>query len=179
MKRQEKTRHDAKLPRMPNKRTSVITEDNDNHNGFLFRSVSPSSTPLPWTKQELQGGSTGAGLDTVDPADDAIPPASSGFPVMVGNDPADASSISPASADRGNKHPIDADIGSSCSSRCTDAPSSEASERQGPVAIDGSRAAVGSSVASKSAEASAAEQPTKDDAVATPRTLRVNACLSC
>lgn len=157
---------------MPNKRTSVITEDNDNHNGFLFRSVSPSSTPLPWTNQE-------PGLDTVDPADDAIPPASSGFPVMVGNDPADASSISPASADRGNKHPIDADIGSSCSSRCTDAPSSEASEREGPVAIDGSRAAVGSSVASKSAEATAAEQPTKDDAVATPRTLRVNACLSC
>lgn len=170
-----KKRH-TKSPRMPNKRTSAVTEDNDNKNGFLVSpSVSSSSTPLPWTKQELQGGSTGVGLDIVDPADDTLPPANSSFPVMVGNDAADASSPSLPSAGEGKKRPVDAGNGSSCSSRCTDAPSSRASEREGSVVMDGSTAVVGPSKASTSA----AEEPTLDDAVATPRTVRANACLSC
>eukprot|EP00903_Cladosiphon_okamuranus_P017064 g15726.t1 len=79
------------------------------------------SMSLPLTKQELQGGITGLGVDTVNPED--TPPASSGFLEITGNGgAADVLSPCPPPTGEGKKNPIDApENGSSCSSRFTDA----------------------------------------------------------
>lgn len=106
----------------------------------------------------------------MDSADDGILPAS-GVPVIVGNGTVDASSPWPPSASEGKKHPIGADNGSTCSNRSTDAASSRASEREGTLAMDDSPVVVGPSIGSKSTAL------TQDDAVATPRTLKADACL--
>lgn len=95
-------------------------------------------------KEEPREGNPGIGVTTVDPSDDTIP-------ATKGNGAAAASC------------PIDADNGSSCSSRSTDAPSSRASERGGKFLTG---------------DSSTAAEPAQDDAVVTPRTLKVDACLS-
>lgn len=146
-------------------------KDNVNNSGAVPPLLPPSSKPLPHTKQELQGRSSGIELDTVNSADDAAPPA--GSPVTVGNGAADTSSpVSPSEGEGQKKHPINAtENGSSCSGRSTDAPSREGSI----VAMDESPAVVGLSTGNKSA----VEEPAQEDAVATPRTLRADACLPC
>lgn len=124
--------------------------------------------------QQVQGrGNTGVGLDTGETADDDGSPAVS-FPAL-GDGVAAASSSLPPSAGEWVKHPVEAENGSNCSSRSTDAPSSRGSERDGCVMIFDSPADVGPSTGDRLA----AEEPTQDGEVATPRTSKANACLSC